>query len=312
MTMRILFFVIAFFIIASSCGQQYDAVYLNTKDSSVNYYVTVMPEHSSPEAFMVLVPGAFQTPGQVLQQTDLPQYAAQQGVLVIIPLSENGINAFGIDSSSQRSLQHQISDAVVRYHLEKKPFYLGGFSLGGSAAIKYAEDASGNTAMLLPTAVFAIDPPLDFERYYNAARRVVRLSAAGKVNQEVPYMIERIEKEMGGTPQTVPGNFRKLSPYSYTDETQASVKNLINMPLMIITEPDVNWWLQERGYDYTFMNSTDQAAMINELCRLGNKNAHLITTSDKGFREPGHTRHPHSFSIVDKVELLAWLKARHE
>jgi hypothetical protein len=47
--------------------------------------------------------------------------------------------------------------------------------------------------------------------------------------------------------------------------------------------------------------------MINELNRLGNTKATLITTQNKGFRKPDNRRHPHSWSIVDKKELIIWL-----
>ena len=47
--------------------------------------------------------------------------------------------------------------------------------------------------------------------------------------------------------------------------------------------------------------------MINELNRLGNQNAELITTQKKGYRKPDNKRHPHSWSIVDNDELINWL-----
>jgi len=54
--------------------------------------------------------------------------------------------------------------------------------------------------------VFGIDPPLDFEHFYNGAKRVVRLSIPAQINGEVTYMIGRIEKEMRGTPETAREN----------------------------------------------------------------------------------------------------------
>ena len=80
---------------------------------------------------------------------------------------------------------------------------------------------------------------------------------------------------------------------------------------MIISEPDIQWWLSQRGYDYSYINITDQAAMINELQRLGNRKAILITTHDKGFREPGHIRHPHSWSIADPEQTVKWLQLQN-
>ncbi|MBO9153878.1 hypothetical protein ACFOTA_16785 [Chitinophaga sp. GCM10012297] len=196
---------------------------------------------------------------------------------------------------------------IKRYHLEGKDFYIGGFSIGGACAVKYAELAAENDAMVKPKAVFGIDPPLDWERFYNSAKRVVRISAPGQVNPEVTYMIGRIEKEMKGTPQTALENFHNNSPYSFSDSTQRAVKTLVDTPLMLINEPDIQWWMAQRGYDYSYLNMPDHAAMINELQRLGNKNAQLVTTTDKGYRMPGHTKHPHSWSIAEPAALIGWL-----
>ena len=135
----------------------------------------------------------------------------------------------------------------------------------------------------------------------------MRLSEAAQVNSEVTYMIDRIEKEMQGTPKTALENFYTISPYSFSDTTQRAVRTLINTPIMIIAEPDIQWWMTQRGYDYSYMNVTDYAAMINELQRLGNNKAILVTTVNKGFRKPNNNRHPHSWSIADKEEVVKWL-----
>ena len=116
---------------------------------------------------------------------------------------------------------------------------------------------------------------------------------------------------MRGTPKTALENFYTISPYSFSDTTQRAVKTLINTPIMIISEPDIQWWLTKRGYDYSYMNIVDHAAMINELQQLGNNKAILITTTDKGFRKPNNNRHPHSWSIADKEEVVKWLLLQH-
>jgi hypothetical protein len=53
------------------------------------------------------------------------------------------------------------------------------------------------------------------------------------------------------------------------------------------------------------MNAIDLAALVNQLKNFGSKKAELITTFGKGFREDG-SRHPHSWSIVNEQELIAW------
>jgi len=288
-----------------SIGQKLEIIYLNSKDSTIDRYTAVVPEKTPIKAFMFLLDGFG---GQdILQQTDLPIYAAKEGILTILPILKTGVFYFGIDSASQKSLNTQIKHVINKFQLQGKDFYIGGFSIGGSCVIKYAEIVGKDIDAIKPKAVFAVDPPLDFERFYNGAKRVVRLSLPTQVNGEVTYMIDRIEKEMRGTPQTAKENFCSLSPYSFSDTTQRAVKALVNTPIMIITEADIQWWLSQRGYDYSYINVTDQAAMVNELQRLGNTKAVLITTSDKGFRKPNNMRHPHSWSIVDKEKLINWL-----
>lgn len=288
-------------------GQKLETVYLNSNDSNTNMFIAVIPDKIPVKAFMFLLDGFGASPKDVLIQTEFPKYIAQQGILTILPILKTGSRYFGVDSSSQQSLKYQIETAITKYHLEGKDFYIGGFSIGGSCVVKYAELAVKNNYATKPKAVFAVDPPLDWERYYNSAKRVVRLSDPTQVNDEVIYMIDRIEKEMKGTPQTAQENFYNISPYSFSDITQRAVKNLVKTPIMIISEPDIQWWLTNRGYDFSYINVTDHAAMINELQQLGNNNAVLITTIDKGYRKPDNRRHPHSWSIADPVQLTNWL-----
>jgi len=288
-------------------GQRIETVYLNAKDSTTNMYIAVAPENEQVKSFMVLLDGFGNSPQDVLFQTDIPKYASQQGILTIIPLLKTGPKYFGSDTASQQSLKEIINLVVEKYQLLGKDLYIGGFSIGGTCAVKYSELSIQNNYPIIPKAVFAIDPPLDWERYYNGAKRVVRLSNSAKVNGEVFYMINRIENEMKGTPKTALKNFYAHSPYSFSDTTQKAIKYLIKTPIMIISEPDIQWWLKERGYDYTYNNITDHAAMINELQRLGNNNAILVTTTDKGYRKPNNMRHPHSWSIADPVQLTNWL-----
>ena len=290
-----------------SFTQKIETVYLNPADSTADMFLAILPENTPVKAFMFLLDGFGASPKDVLKQTNLPEYAAKQGILTIIPILSTGRLYFGVDSASQASLYHQIQGVITKYNLQKVDFFIGGLSIGGSCAVKYAELAIKNNYPTKPKAVFGVDPPLDWERFYNEAKRIVRLSVNTTVSQEVTYMISRIEKEMKGTPKTALENFYEISPYSVSDSTQRAIKTLINTPLMLISEPDIQWWLSQRGYDYFYINITDHAAMINELQRLGNTRAILVTTENKGYRKPNNERHPHSWSIADKEKVIHWL-----
>lgn len=295
------------FLLISCVGQnktnlKMEVVYLNNSDTTKNCYTIIYPPKLTWTGYLFLIPGFGETAENVLQQTDLAKKLAQNGILTIIPTFQDGVLSFGVDSLSQQTFDSIIKDVTSKHKLNDQKFYVGGFSIGGSCAIKYAENAS-----IKPIAVFAIDPPLDFERFYNSAKRDIRLSKDIGANQENIYMIDRLEKETGGNPTTKTAEYYNISPYSFSDTAQTAIKKLINMPLRIYTEPDINWWLKERGTDLTSMNTVECSAMINELNRLGNQKAELIITQNKGYRKPDNRKHPHSWSIVDNNELIKWL-----
>lgn len=288
-------------------SQKIETVFLDAKDSTTNWYIAVVPESGQINAFQFFLDGFGNAPNGVLIESDLPGYAAQKNILTIIPVLKTGALYFGSDSGSQASLKGMIEYISDKYHLQGKDFYIGGFSIGGTCAVKYAELAVQKNYLIKPKAVFAIDPPLDWERFYISAQRIVRLSDPAQVNPEVTYMITRIKKEMNGTPETALENYYNNAPYSFSDTTQRAIKSLVNTPIRIIAEPDIQWWLANRGYDYSYINIADHAAMINELRRLGNTKAVLITTADKGYRKQSKSKHPHSLSIADPAETVGWL-----
>ena len=305
---RLIFAFLTLSIWGISCNAQtnnklkIEKIYLDKFDTTKNCYTLIYPPKLPWRGFIFLLPGFGETAERVLQQTDLPKQLALNGILTVIPTFQDGVLSFGVDSLSQQNFDNILKDVKAKHKLIDQRFFIGGYSVGGSRAIKYTENAT-----VKPTAIFAIDPPLDFERMYNSAKRDIRLSTDSNPNEENIYIVERLEKETGGSPLTNLSDYYKFSPYSFSDTTQTTIKKLIKIPLRIYTEPDISWWMKERRADFTSMNSTECSAMINELNRLGNTNATLITTQNKGFRKPENKRHPHSWSIVNNDELIKWL-----
>jgi hypothetical protein len=299
---------LTFFFFVIGCNAQkltnpkIEKVFLVKTDTTKNCYTIIYPPKLPWSGYLFLIPGFGQTAEDVLFQTDLPNKLAQNGILTIIPTFQDGVLSFGIDTISQQSFNTIVLDVKKNHKLTDLKYYVGGFSIGGSAAIKFAENA-----VIKPTAVFAIDPPLDLERFYNTAEREIRLSVGKTPDEERVYMIERIGKEMGGSPKVALKNYYKTSPYSFSDTTQTAIKTIIQLPLRIYTEPDINWWLKEFATDFTGMNASECSAMINELNRLGNTKAELMITQNRGFRKPDNSKHPHSWSIIENNELIEWL-----
>ena len=296
--------ILSFLMITELSAQKIEKVLLDKNDTTRNCYTIIYPDSLPWMGYLFLVPGFGETAEDVLLQTKLPVETAERGILTIIPTFQDGVSSFGFDSLSQQAFRRIVDDVTSRHKLQDLEYYLGGFSMGGSTVVKFAE-----TADKKPKAVFAIDSPLDFERFYNSTKRDVMLFGKGGSGEEniYLYLLSRIEQIMGGTPQTALKNYHKISPYSLSDTTQSAIKGLLGTPIRIYIEPDIQWWLDERETDVFGLNIIDCSAMINELKRLGNDRAVLITTQNKGYRKPDNNRHPHSWSIVDNRELIEWL-----
>lgn len=289
-------------------GQKNEIIYYNTKDSTLDNCMIIYPKKTPYKSFLILI-HEYQGQGYwIPYQSDIPKVAAENGILVIMPTLKTGSLSFGIDSLTQASLDELITKVQNKFKLSDAKFYIGGFSIGGSCAAKYAERAHVNSILRKPNAVFLVDPLLDFERCYNSMKRNIRLTPDSiQSNKFAISFMKRIEQEMGGTPTGVLQNYYTFSPYSLNDTTQQAVKQLRTTPIRLITEPDIEWRVKEWNQDYYSTNSVDCAALINELQIMGNKDAILVTTTRKGYRKPNHRRNPHSWSIADPKKTIKWL-----
>ena len=153
---KIIFITLTIFTSIFSFGQRIESVYLNPKDSTSNMYMAVFPETKKIKSFMILLDGFGNSPKEILLQTSIPKYAAQHDILTIIPILKTGPTYFGSDSASQQSLKEMIKFVVDKYELMGKDFYIGGFSIGGTCAIMYAELSVQKKYPIKPTAVFVL------------------------------------------------------------------------------------------------------------------------------------------------------------
>ena len=155
-------------------------------------------------------------------------------------------------------------------------------------------------------AVATVDSPLDFERLWDAAAMTVGDSASGGNIAEAHLMQQAIAAMTGGSPATHRTGYVSASPLLDHQPDGGNAHWLAHIAVRAYTEPDVQWWIDNRLADYHQMNSTDAAALIKRLRMQGNAAAELITTTGKGYRADGR-RHPHSWSIVDQTGLAAWV-----
>lgn len=278
----------------------------NPGDTTKNYYLTVHPE-GEVKGFLLLLPGFGESPKQVLIESDLYTHASKAGYLIIIPaLGDRSF--FYIDNESHEKLNQLLNEVFKKYKLDQKPFFIGGFSFGGTMALQYAQRAYlTSSALQKPTGVFAIDPPLNIERLYTCMTTTNRPAKNPISIEEDQYIANRIKQVFKQDPQTNPSFFWNISPYAQSDPAHASLSTLLTVPMRIYNEPDINWYIENRSVDYACMNVMDSAAMINWLRSKGNKKAELVISTNRGYRKSRNMKHPHSWSIVEGNALVEWM-----
>lgn len=289
-----------------SKGQNKEITYRNLVDSTKNYYIAFTPT-GQVNGLLVLLTSYGESPQIASNETNIQQIAAEKGIITVFLSQVAGGASFHIDKQSQENLDKIIPELQKKFNVTDKPFYLGGFSLGGSGVVKYAERAYTNPSLTKPAAIFAIDPPLDFERFYYSLDNANRYGLSQVAKDEASYFIKRMEYEFDGSPRDNLKSYHSISPYSYSDTLKSNLKLLISCPITLITEPDIMWQMKERNRSIYDLNSLDCSSFINDLKCLGNKSATLILTNDKGYRKLTGRRNPHSWSIADSEQLINWL-----
>ncbi|MBC7381708.1 MAG: hypothetical protein H7296_01795 [Bacteroidia bacterium] len=289
-----------------SYSQTKEIIYADANDSNSNYYIAFKPEKQA-EGLLLLLTSFGERPEIAMNETSIQNTASAKGLITVFASLQMGTANFFIDSASQVTLDHLIPMLQQKYHTQNKPFYLGAFSLGGAGVVKYAERAYASPMLIKPKAIFAIDPPLDFERVYYSLKETMRQSKTEVALREADYFLKRIEFEFQGTPYYQLKSFHKLSPYSYSDTLHTNIKPLVNCPVMLLSEPDLIWQMEERGRSINDLNIMDCSSMINSLKLMGNKKALLVISSGKGYRKLTGKRNPHSWSIAESEAVINWL-----
>ncbi|WP_304232866.1 hypothetical protein [Jiulongibacter sediminis] len=227
--------------------------------------------------------------------------------LAVIFVSTANPFEFLFEAAAMQELEAYIEDACQKHEVPTENLLFGGMSLEGTRALKMAVfSQSGDCRICIqPKAVMTCDSPLDMVRFWKEADKAWRLNITEIGANEGKWVSQYLSKKLGGKPEDVMHDYVNYSPYCYVAEHGGNARFFKDIAVRAYTEPDVHWWIENRGKDYYGMNAIDAAALINQLKIDGNRNAELVLTEDKGYR-PDNSRHPHSWSIVDEEELLDW------
>ena len=228
--------------------------------------------------------------------------ANKKGVSVI--LMNYNFKLYLKDSELQNLTKH-FNSIFKNNKLSTDNVYIGGFSGGGNVTLLLSNYLIKEENSIQPKGVFIVDSPIDLLGLYKVAEKNIISNFSSESVQEANWIIDKFNSEFGNPKDSI-SLYKKLSPYTLETNTISNVGNLKNLKVRLYTEPDFDWWLKNRKNQKDEINSYFIEQLYNDLKIKGFQKIELINTKNKGYRADG-TRHPHSWAIVDKENLLNWV-----
>lgn len=287
-------------------SQKYEYVYKNQSDSTVNCYLKVIPD-LKPIKGLVIRDYSSLPDSKKKSPYKFTQLCADNGLMIVYTVTSKQFPEFFISDSIISVLDTIVAEVIKDYNIPLNNIFIGGISSSGTRALRYAQYCEQGKSKfgIRIKGVFSVDSPLDLARFYESAHNHRNNFKDGMLWEA--NLMKKVFKELfKGPPKEYESEYRLGSVFSHIDSLGGNTIFLKQTNIILYHEPDIDWWLQERGSSYYDINSYDIAAFYLKLTMLGNNNIELKTTSNKGFDENGK-RKCHSWTIVDEKYLTNWI-----
>ncbi len=285
-------------------AQNYEKVTFN-KDIENGYYLVVEPEADKIEGVMVLLPGFGQIAESIFPESKIHNVAYLHGLLTV---AISGGSKLYADEEVTAKLNAVFKYVMKEYSISKESFIIGGFSAGGTISLRYAEYCyeKPEEAAIQPKAVFTVDSPVDLFDIWNYFQREIKKNFSQAGAGEAKFVSEIMLEEIGN-PVSNKSKYEELTPFNADLEESGNERYLANIGVRVYHDVDVVWLLQNRRRSLMDSNALASSELISRLLMMDNPRAEFMLAKQPGFRSSG-MRHPHSWSIVDEIELIQWVK----
>lgn len=267
------------------------------------YYLALEPKSKEIKGAIVLLPGFGQSPESIFPESKIPNVAFAHSILTIEIAAGSKLYA---DAQVVNNLNQAMNHAMETYNLSPTQFVIGGFSAGGTVALRYAEYAyeDGNHTTILPQGVFTVDSPVDLFEIWKYFERELEKGFSETGTGEAQYVSDLMSKEIG-TPDKNQSTYNQLTPFNVNMEESGNEQYLKNIGVRVYHDIDVAWQLKNRRRSLYDTNALPASELINRLMLMGNDRAEFMQAKQPGVRSNGE-RHTHSWSIVDEMDLVLW------
>ncbi len=304
--MKKLLGIILVFIVAISCknSEKEKAENLTqTKFQEINNddYELYRPTHNI-KAVLVLFGGYPEKAEDIKREFKILEEAKNKDISV---LYMNYNQKLWMEQNEKLQLAEQLQKIFKENNLPTNNIYIGGFSSGGNIALLISDFVTQHNLDITPKGVFIVDSPIDLAELYTTSEKNVKRNFSEPSVQESTWLIETLGKQFGN-PNNDLSKYLEYSVFTSKTDNIHNIKYLSKTKIRLYTEPDTIWWKKNRMADYEQMNAFYIIRLSELLNKLKFENVEYIPTRDKGYRANGE-RHPHSWAIVDKKNLVNWM-----
>lgn len=252
---------------------------------------------------LVLFGGFPEKPEDIKREFKILEIAKENNIAVIYM---NYNQKLWLKENEKQKLAELLQKIFIENKLPTKDTYIGGFSSGGNVALLISSFVIENKDFKLePKGVFIVDSPIDLVALYRSSEKNLAQNFSKISVQESTWIIETLGKQFGN-PNNDISRYQQYAPYTSKTSNIDNIKDLKNTKIRLYTEPDTLWWKESRKADYDQMNAYYIKRLSEELKKSGFNQVEYIPTENRGYRNNGD-RHPHSWSIVNKEELIKWI-----
>ncbi|MDT0651857.1 hypothetical protein [Autumnicola edwardsiae] len=270
------------------------------KHKSTDFYELYKP--GTTEVVLVLFGGYPENAEDIEREFAITGRANKKNVAVVY-LNYSG--KLWLEENEKIKLTESINTLFQSNELPTKKIFFGGFSSGGNMVLLISNFLIKNSNVIQPAGVFIVDSPIDLLALYNSAEKNIKSNYSQPAVQEAKWIIKTLNENFG-EPENNLDKYEKYSVFTSKTDHISNLKNLNSTQIRFYTEPDTLWWKENRKANYDQMNAYYIKKLSENLKNSGFDQVEYIPTENKGYRANGE-RHPHSWSIIDKEELLQWM-----
>lgn len=252
---------------------------------------------------LILFGGYPEKADDIKRESQILDIARENGIAVIL---SNFNQTLWLKDSEKHQLAEQLQQIVIEHQLPTDNIYIGGFSSGGVVSLLISDFIVGMKQYYIdPKGVFIVDSPIDLVALYRSSEKNIERNFSEPSIQESTWLLETLGNTFGNPNENIE-DYEKNAVFTYSTDNISNLKRLKQTKIRLYTEPDTLWWQENRMADYDQMNAFYIKALSESLTEKGFKHVEYIPTTDKGYRANGD-RHPHSWSIIDKKDLIKWM-----